>query len=620
MKKSVISIFIAASAVLQLFPAFGEEAPKFDPALDWLYYSKGLECELNAISRPADERTAGELAMGLHWFLAAEKSGRERQRVYTHAANCLYFMGYYKDAASYAEKAIQADSTFKDAYTRLYASDIMMKKNEEAAAALERYLKINPESYDIRFMLGDHLLNRMQDPAEAEKYFLSVVNSDAGLCEPCYIQYSWYYLGEIAFSKNSLNRALECYENSRAAGSSDIKTVYMMALLYLNRYDLGKAEQNASLFLAENPDNPVMNSVMGRVCYIQGKTGAAAFLRKGTGDKRISGDTAKALLLQMEQKNDEAKELLNKIIPGYPGLLSCRMAMARIYKAEGNREGMLNELTASGVICSAAGLKDMAAGFFQQILEEDSTSAEAWENLGAIRADERKYSRAVLCFRKAYELSGDSRNIVQAGYVYGLNRQFRKAHECLDPVLKAEPENETALLYTGIVCGLEKDHASAEKHFRKIWEKNQTSAAGLPLAQALEEQKKHDEAIAVLETLYEKNQEDPVINNFLGYLYADRNINLDKAEILIKKALEKEPENGAITDSMGWLLFRKGHYSEALPFLLKAEKLLGTEKNPDTTVYDHIADTYLMLGDRQKADEYRKISEDMHKKQSGNKK
>jgi tetratricopeptide (TPR) repeat protein len=81
--------------------------------------------------------------------------------------------------------------------------------------------------------------------------------------------------------------------------------------------------------------------------------------------------------------------------------------------------------------------------------------------------------------------------------------------------------------------------------------------------------------------------------NYLGYMWADRNENLDEAEKLIRRALELEPDNGAYVDSLGWVLFRKGQYDAALAELLRAAELL---QDPDAVVFEHIGDTYEKLG------------------------
>src|SRR5213594_302554 len=80
--------------------------------------------------------------------------------------------------------------------------------------------------------------------------------------------------------------------------------------------------------------------------------------------------------------------------------------------------------------------------------------------------------------------------------------------------------------------------------------------------------------------------------NYLGYMWADHNMNLDEAETMIKRALEIEPNNGSYLDSLGWAEFPKGQFAQALADLLRAAKSMGRE---DPVVFEHIGDTYLKL-------------------------
>ena len=90
-------------------------------------------------------------------------------------------------------------------------------------------------------------------------------------------------------------------------------------------------------------------------------------------------------------------------------------------------------------------------------------------------------------------------------------------------------------------------------------------------------------------------------DNYLGYMWADRNENLDEAEVLIRRAVEQEPENGAYLDSVGWVYFKKGLHAQALKALLRAAELL---KEDDAVVFDHIGDTFDKLGRTAEAVEY----------------
>jgi tetratricopeptide (TPR) repeat protein len=80
--------------------------------------------------------------------------------------------------------------------------------------------------------------------------------------------------------------------------------------------------------------------------------------------------------------------------------------------------------------------------------------------------------------------------------------------------------------------------------------------------------------------------------NYLGYMWADHNMNLDEAETMIRRALEAEPNNASYLDSLGWVEFRKGQFDRALDDLLRAARTAGRE---DPVVFEHIGDAYLKL-------------------------
>jgi len=112
------------------------------------------------------------------------------------------------------------------------------------------------------------------------------------------------------------------------------------------------------------------------------------------------------------------------------------------------------------------------------------------------------------------------------------------------------------------------------------------------LAIVQESNRDFEGARETLEQLHELDPDDPHLKNFYGYLLADQGWELETAERLIREALEKEPENGAYIDSMGWVLFRLGRYEEALSYLIDAVNQLGD----DPIVLEHLAECLAALG------------------------
>ncbi len=124
--------------------------------------------------------------------------------------------------------------------------------------------------------------------------------------------------------------------------------------------------------------------------------------------------------------------------------------------------------------------------------------------------------------------------------------------------------------------------------------------------------KQIDKAAEKLQALIAKRPEEPAYYNDLGYIWADHDMHLAKAEGLIRKALEldkakrrkakvpaaEDQPNGAYLDSLGWVLFKQKKYEEAKKVLQDAVK----DKNAQhIEIYDHLGDTLMALGDREGA-------------------
>jgi len=104
---------------------------------------------------------------------------------------------------------------------------------------------------------------------------------------------------------------------------------------------------------------------------------------------------------------------------------------------------------------------------------------------------------------------------------------------------------------------------------------------------------------AELGILFERDPDEPGVNNDLGYLYADQGKNLEKAEAMIRKALQQRPDEGAYLDSLGWVLYKRGKAKEAVEPLEKAVKQLSS--GGDATIYEHLGDVYFRLHENAKA-------------------
>ena len=72
-----------------------------------------------------------------------------------------------------------------------------------------------------------------------------------------------------------------------------------------------------------------------------------------------------------------------------------------------------------------------------------------------------------------------------------------------------------------------------------------------------------DAAISALEAMHRDRPLDAGITNALGYTLADHKRQLPRAEQLIREALTAQPDNPALLDSLGWVLYRRGQFAAA---------------------------------------------------------
>ena len=69
-------------------------------------------------------------------------------------------------------------------------------------------------------------------------------------------------------------------------------------------------------------------------------------------------------------------------------------------------------------------------------------------------------------------------------------------------------------------------------------------------------------------------------------------MNLDRASDMIRKAVALRPNDGYIVDSLGWVYYQLGDFSQAVTELERAVELLPD----DSILNDHLGDAYWKVG------------------------
>ncbi len=113
----------------------------------------------------------------------------------------------------------------------------------------------------------------------------------------------------------------------------------------------------------------------------------------------------------------------------------------------------------------------------------------------------------------------------------------------------------------------------------------------------LERTKQWPKAEADMKKALELSPEQPHVLNYLGYSWVDQGLHLDEGMKMLQRATELRPDDGAITDSVGWAFYRVGQYDKAVEWLERAAE----QKGDDATIIEHLGDAYWHVGRKREA-------------------
>ncbi len=113
----------------------------------------------------------------------------------------------------------------------------------------------------------------------------------------------------------------------------------------------------------------------------------------------------------------------------------------------------------------------------------------------------------------------------------------------------------------------------------------------------LERTKQWPKAELDMKKALELSPEQPHVLNYLGYSWIDQGLHLDEGMKMLQRATELRPDDGAITDSVGWAFYRLGQYDKAVEWLERAAE----QKGDDATIIEHLGDAYWHVGRKREA-------------------
>jgi len=495
-------------------------------------------------------------------------------------------------------------------------SDNMLKL---AIDQYEQIVKIEPNNVDDHLLLGRlYRLNNDLQKAEAElkiavkldpdseeavttlallytdegdsTHALQVLSSvpDTGRSAKLYAA-----LGATYEQRKDYKSAIDAYQHAIQLDRDNLDAIRGLAENYLNDGQIDRALDQYKVIADANPED------------------AQTYLR-------ISE------IYRRQGKFQDALDNLKKAQAMVPDALEVPYNIAEVYEAQGRYDD------AEKILLDLLKKTDKPDSSYSQ--GDRNNRAIFIERLGMIYRDQENYTAAAETFRKLIPLGDDNartgyQDVIdtyreaklwpeatatakEAAQKLPNDRELRMVLDAQladtgDPekpladvrsLLKGTHEDREVYLRLAIMDTRLKRWSDAEEALNKA-EQLSTKAEDKEYVYFLrgstyEREKKYDQSEAEFKKILAANPQNAATLNYLGYMNADRGVELEEALSYIKEAVSLEPSNGAYLDSLGWAYFKLGKYEMAEENLTKASLHMAS----DPTVQDHLGDLYQKTG------------------------
>ncbi len=468
----------------------------------------------------------------------------------------------YREAARESDDAEIARQATQVAYT--YGFD------EDALDAARRWVKLDPESDEALLYLAQLQLRngKLRDSHRSFRRLLE--RGDAPADERLVALIPFLSEDDAEDGQWLMSKLAEPYEESAWAQ-------YAAGVMALQADDAEEARERAERALELEPDWIQPSLLYARSLLLAGERDAAIdYTARLVGDDPDPDPEARlelAVMYLAADRDDDALSQVNQILLEQPARTDALRLMAIINFRNDHLDAAwsdFQDLLGSGQytmdalfylarIADQRQQYDEAAALYSQVISGSSV-VPAQRRAGAILLEQGKPEQALQHLQDFGETHpSHAIDMMEArAQLLGMTERKDEALTLFDRVIEYRPNNESPLLGK---------------------------------AELLLRMGRLEDAIELYREGVDRWPDSPYTLNALGYTLADRTDRYDEAERLIEKALELEPDSGAIIDSWGWLLYRQGKLDQALVELERAYEILQ-----DPEVAAHIVEVLWKLG------------------------
>jgi Flp pilus assembly protein TadD len=391
----------------------------------------------------------------------------------------------------------------------------------------------------------------------------------------------WAEVARAFAQKHDEDAAVQAFRRAASLDASDPDVIGSQAQYLESRRRFGEARAAAVKLLAQRPDAPDVLASLTRLSLEEGDLDSAlAYVRKLIGLAAEEAEGGAIPTLHEEDRRELAAALLRAGSP----LLAARRASDALNAFEAALRLFPEHPELSYYRALALQRRGRAAEAIQ-LFDQIARNAAAAEAAGRGTASFSGISASALLL--------DAR--VQAALARGRAGEPGEACRALRALFDEYPLDDSVAM--GLLEAYERaGRASEVVGIFTAALREHPGKEGLlyALGSAQDRAGLKADALRTMRELLALAPEDAGALNYVGYSLAEAGgpSQLDEAAVLLARAVELRPDDGAIADSYGYCLLRRGDAARALPEIARADKL-----NPgDPVILSHLGDAQLATG------------------------
>ena len=527
--------------------------------------------------------------------------------------------GDIEGAVAAFTRATELDPDATDIWAEMAALHARQNQPDEAIAAADAALERDPDNDDAHRVLGLVYAARagarggagQEDVGRAITHLeraRNPVSPDAGL---------YLTLGRLYVSTREADKAIDVLNEVLEVEPQFTEALVLLAQAHESRGEWGEAAAVYERAVMWSPQRTRYRRQLANALVNAGQAERALEVLREL--VRVRTDDVGGWYglsdLELELRNyDAAEAAARRVIELEPDGLRGAYALSSVLGARREYQAMVDVLEPA---VRGARARDVAAGQIANLLQR----------LGAAQAELGDHDAAIDALAEALELTPtDLGLLAQLAQIY---LDAGRPDEAVDMVSRAQRERPGSLALkrleaqTLLARGAVDDAVAVLE--RAVTQHEDQPLAHTALANLYSEQNRVDDAVRVLSAaearfpdntavvfqlgavfergqrygeaevafrrVIERNPEDAATLNYLGYMLAERGERLDESVDLIQRAVKLDPDNGSYLDSLGWAYFKQNRLELAEPPLRQASDQL----HRNSVVQDHLGDLLFRL-------------------------